>query len=134
MINKWKAKIVQRGLYNRRDPPWRKGLGINRESTVSISRTPVTILIQYLLEQNSSNCAKNKLSLINSVHLCLIVMNTILTVIHALKPNSLTHSLQIYYTGLIGPKSHTPWAWTAKRVPTIGVVYGKNLSVSECNC
>ena len=110
MINKWKAKIVQRGLYNRRNPPQKEDPRINRESTVAISRTPVTILIQYLLEQNSSDCVENKLSLINSIHLCLIVVNTILTVIHALKPSSLTHFLQIYYTGLTGPRSHTPWA------------------------
>ena len=118
MINKWKAKIVQRGLYNRRNPQWREDPGINREGTVAISRTLVTILIQYLLEQSSSDCAENKLSLMNSIHLCLIVMNTILTVIHALKPSSLTHSLQIYYTRLTGPRSHTPWAWVAKCVPT----------------
>ena len=110
MINKWKAKIVQRGLYNRRNPPQKEDPRINRESTVAISRTPVTILIQYLLEQSSSDCAENKLSLINSIHLCLIVVNAILTVIHALKPRSLTHFLQIYYTGLTGPRSHTPWA------------------------
>ena len=96
-----------------------KGFGINRESIIAISRTPVTILIQYLLEQSSSDCAENKISLINSVHLCLIVVNSILIVIHALKPNSLTHSLQIYCTRLTGPRSHTPWAWVAKRVPTI---------------
>ena len=118
MINKWKAKIVQRGLYNKRNPPWREDPRINRESTVAISRTPITSLIQYLLEQSSSDCAENKLSLINSIHLCLIVMNTILTVIHALKPSSLTHSLQIYCTELTGPRSHTPWAWAAKRVPS----------------
>ena len=126
MINKWKAKIVQMGLYNRRNPPWREDSGINREGIVAISRTPVTILIQYLLEQRSSDCAENKLSLINSIHLCLIVVNTILTVIHALKPSSLTHFLQIYCTGLTGPRSHTPWAWVAKRVPT--TVYFKNLT------
>ena len=119
MINKWKAKIFQMGLYNRRNPPWRKDSGINRESTVAISRTPVTILIQYLLEQSSLDCAENKLYLINSVHLCLIVVNSILIVIHALKPSSLTHSLQIYCTRLTGPRSHTPWAWVAKRVPII---------------
>ena len=95
-----------------------KGFGINRESTIAISRTPVTILIQYLLEQSSSDCAENKLSLINSIHLCLIVVNTILTVIYTLKPSSLTHSLQIYCTRFIGPRSHTPWAWAAKRVLT----------------
>ena len=118
MINKWKTKIVQRRLYNKRNPPWREGPGINRESTVAISRTPVTILIQYLLEQSSSDCAENKLSLINSIHLCLIVLNTLLTVIYTLKPSSLTHSLQIYCTGLTGLRSHTPWAWAAKRVPS----------------
>ena len=133
MINKWKAKIVKRGLYNRRNPPWRGDPGNNRESTVVISRTHVTILIQYLLEQSSSDCVENKLSLINSVHLCLIVMNIILIVIHALKPSSLTHSLQIYCTGLTGLRSHTPWAWAAKRVHTIGVVCKKSLCVSECN-
>ena len=121
MINKWKAKIVQRGLFNRRNPPWREDPGINREGTIAISRTPVTILIQYLLEQNFSDCAKNKLSLINSIHLCLIVMNTMLTIIHALKPSFLTHSLQIYCIGLTGPRSHTPWAWAAKRVPTFSI-------------
>ena len=108
MINKWKAKIVQRGLYNRRNPPWRENPGMNRESIVVISRTLVTILIQYLLEQSSLDCAENKLSLINSIHLCLIVVNTILNVIHALKSSFLTHSLQIYCTGLTGPRSHTP--------------------------
>ena len=127
MINKWKAKIVQRGLYNRRNPPWRKDLGINREGTIAISRTPVTIPIQYLLEQNSSDCAENKLSLINSIHLCLIVVNTILTVIHALKPSFLTHSLQIYCIGLTDPRSHTPWAWAVKRVPTN--IITKNITV-----
>ena len=108
MINKWKAKIVKNELYNKKNLPWREDPRINRENIVAISRTPVTILIQYLLEQNSSDCAENKLSLINSVHLCLIVMNTILTVIHALKSSSLTHSLQIYYIELISPRSHTP--------------------------
>ena len=44
-----------------------------------------------------------------------------LIVVHALKPNSLTHSLQIYCTGLTGPRSHTSWAWVAKRDPTIFV-------------
>ena len=118
IINKWKTKIVQKGLYNRRNPPWREDPRINRESTVAISRTPVTIIIQYLLEQSSSDCTENKLSLINSVHFCLSVMNTILTVIHALKPNSLTNSLQIYCTGLTDPRFHTSWTWATKRVPT----------------
>ena len=124
MIDKWKTKIVKRGLYNRRNPPWRGDPGINRESIVAISRTPVTILIQYLLEQSSSDYAKNKLSLINSIHFCLIVMNTILTVIHALKSSSLIHFLQIYYIGLTGPRFHTPWVWVAKRVHTIIFIHG----------
>ena len=50
-------------------------------------------------------------------------MNTTLTVIHALKPSSLTHSLQIYCIGLTNPKSHTPRAWAAKRVPTESMIY-----------
>ena len=110
MINKWKAKIIQRGLYNKRNPPWREDPRINRESTVAISRTPVTILIQYLLEQNFLDCAKNKLSLINSIHLCLIVVNTILIVIHALKSSSLTHSTNLLY-----------WAHWSKISYTLGL-------------
>ena len=133
MINKGKAKIIQRGLYHRRNPPWREDPGINRESIVVILRISVTILIQYLLEQSFSDCAENKFSLINSIHLYLIVVNTILTVIHALKPSSLTHSLQIYCTWLTGPRSHTPQAWAVKRVTIIGTVCGKSLCVSECN-
>ena len=78
----------------------------------------VTATTQDVLEKNSLDCAESQPSLINSVHLYLIVMNTILTVIHALKPSSLTHSLQIYCTGITGPRSHTSWAWAAKRVPT----------------
>ena len=66
-----------------------------------------------------SDCAEDQPSLINSVHPCLTVINTILTVIHALRPSSLTHPLQIYCTGLTGPRSHTSWAWVAKRDPTI---------------
>ena len=42
-----------------------------------------------------------------------------LTVVHTLKSSSLTHSLQIHCIGLIGLRSHTSWAWTEKRDPTI---------------
>ena len=78
-----------------------------------------SLFLQNVLEKSSSDCAEDQPSLINSVHLCLIVTNTILTVIHALKHSSLTHSLQIYCSGLTGPRSHTSWAWAAKRVPTL---------------
>ena len=57
--------------------------------------------------KSSSDRAEDQSSLINSVHFCLIVMNTILIVIHALKSSSLTHYLQIYCTGFTGPRSHT---------------------------
>ena len=36
---------------------------------------------------------------------------------HSLGPSSSTHSLQIYCTGLIGPRSHTSWAWAPKTCP-----------------
>ena len=65
------------------------------------------------------DCAEDQTSLINSVHLYLTVMNITLTVTHALRPSSPTHSLQIYCTGLIGPRSHTSWAWAGKRDPTV---------------
>ena len=73
--------------------------------------------------KSSSDCAEDQPSLINSVHPCLIVMNTILTVIYTLKPSSLIHSLQIYCTGFTGPRCHTPWAWAVKRVPTIFIYF-----------
>ena len=85
------------------------------------------------IRKSFSDCVEDQLSLVNSVHLCLTVMNTILTVIHALRPSSSTHSLQIYCTALTGPRSHTSWAWAEKHNPTIGAIYGKSLCVSECN-
>ena len=42
-----------------------------------------------------------------------------LVVVHALKPSSSTHSLQIYCSGLTGPRSHTSWVWAKKRDPTV---------------
>ena len=39
--------------------------------------------------------------MINPVHPCFTAMNTTLVVAHALKPNSSSHSLQIYCIGLI---------------------------------
>ena len=47
-----------------------------RESTVAISTAPVTIIIQHLLEQISSDCAEERFSQINLVHLCLIITKT----------------------------------------------------------
>ena len=83
--------------------------------------------------EGSSDCAEDQSSLINPVHLNLIVTNTILTVIRVLKPGSLTHSLQIYRTGFIGLRCHTSWAWAEKHDSTIGSVCGKNSCVNECN-
>ena len=60
--------------------------------------------------------------MINPVHPYFTVINTALAVGHALKPSSSSHSLQIYYTGLTGPRSHTSWAWAAKRDPTSVIV------------
>ena len=41
---------------------------------------------------------------------------------NSLEPSSSTHSLQIYYIGLIGPISHTFWAWTVNRDPTVFIL------------
>ena len=70
----------------------------------------------------SSDRADDQPSQINLVHLCLTVINTMLTVVHALKPSSSTHSLQIYCIGLAGPRSHTSWAWAEKHDPTIYIL------------
>ena len=45
-----------------------------------------------------------------------------LAVVHAVKPSSLTHSLQIYCTELSGPRSHTSWAWAEKHDLTIIII------------
>ena len=66
--------------------------------------------------EGSSTCVEDQSSLINSVHLSLIVTNTMLTTVHTLKPSSSTHSLQIYCTGFTDPRSHTSCA--EKRDPT----------------
>lgn len=78
------------------------------DGVIIVSRTPVTNFIQYLLEQSSSDCAEYKLSLINSFRLYLIVTNTILIVVHALKPSSLAYSLQIHCIELVGSESTHP--------------------------
>ena len=68
--------------------------------------------------KSSSNRAEDQSSLVNSVHLSLIVKNTVLTVVHTLKPSSLAHPLQIHCTGLTGLKSHASWVQAEKCDPT----------------
>ena len=91
-------------------------VGGRREASIKWGLTTTT---RGGTKKSSSDCAKDQPSLINSVHPCLIVMNTILTVIHILQFSFLTHYLQIYYTGFTVPRSHTSWAWAAKYVPTV---------------
>ena len=69
--------------------------------------------------KSSPDCAEDQSSLANSVHLSSIVRNTVITVVHTLKPNSLVHSLQIHCTQLTGLRSHVSWAWPEKRNPTV---------------
>ena len=69
--------------------------------------------------KSSPNHAEDQFSPVNLVHLNLIIKNTVITVVHALRPSSLAHSLQIHYTGLTGLRSHASWAWPEKRDPTI---------------
>ena len=57
-------------------------------------------------KNSSSDRAEDQSSLVNSVHLSSIVKNTVLTVVHTLKPSSLVRSLQIHCTGLTGLRSH----------------------------
>ena len=58
------------------ETPENRGEERGRESVVAISTTPVTIVIQYILDKSSSDCAKDKLSCANMVHFCLIVLET----------------------------------------------------------
>ena len=50
MINKCKIKIVQRELYNVRDPPWRRNWKFVRKRTIAAWIIAVTIFNQYILE------------------------------------------------------------------------------------
>ena len=84
-------------------------------------------------EKGSPSCAEDQSSQMHPVRLNLIVKNTVMTVVHTLKLNSLAHSLQIHCTGLTGLMSHASWAWPEKRDPTIDAVYGKSLCVGECD-
>ena len=68
--------------------------------------------------KSSSNRAEDQSSLVNSVHLSLIVKNTVLTIVHTLKPSSLAHSLQIHCTRLTGLRPHASWARAEKHDPT----------------
>ena len=70
-------------------------------------------------EKSSSDRAKDQSSLVNSVHLSLIVKNIVLTAVHTLKPSSLAYSLQIHCTELTGLRSHASWAWAEKLDPTL---------------
>ena len=85
------------------------------------------------IKKGSPDRAEDQSSLMNPVRLNLIIKNTMMTVVHTLKPSSLAHSLQIHYTGLAGPRSHAFWAWPKKRVLTIGAVCGKSLCIGECD-
>ena len=74
-------------------------------------------------KESSSFHAEDQSFLENSVHLSLIVKNTMVTVVHTLKPSSLTHSLQIHCTGLTSQRSHTSWAKAEKLDPTVTILY-----------
>ena len=50
MINKCKIKIVQRELYNVRDPPWKRDWKFVRKRTIAVWIIAVTIFNQYILE------------------------------------------------------------------------------------
>ena len=52
--------------------------------------------------------SRRKSSWISSVHLCMIIMNTMTNDCSSPKPNFLAHSLQIHCIGPAGPRSHPP--------------------------
>ena len=47
---------------------------------------------------------------------CHLIQHLLLT--NSLRPSSFIHSLQIYCPELIGPRSHTFWAWAVNIPPT----------------
>ena len=75
------------------------------------------------IKKCSLDRAEDQSSLMNPIRLNLIVKNTMMTIVHTLKPSSLAHSLLIHCIGLAGPRSHAFWAWPEKRVPTLYISF-----------
>ena len=107
-INKWRVKIAWRELYNVRDPPRRRGQKICKENTVALSTATVIKSKRNILKNYSPQTLprKNFCAPHLSIH-CFSLLSYHLSLLRSLsislKPNFLTHSLQIYCTGLLKP-------------------------------
>ena len=106
MINKCRIKIVQKELYNVRDPPQigdRKNHRRKHYSTLNcICNCFQLIHIRtYLLRPGQEWIYLDQ----SFLFLFDYLSNLFYPLFNSLGPNSLTHSLQIYYVGFIGPIS-----------------------------
>ena len=128
MINKYRIRTIQRKLYNVRAPP-REGDGKNRERILQqhkLSLYPTVInLYKFDLLGLKVHSHQNLLFVFD----CHLIQYQPLS--NPLGPSSSTHSLQIYCTGLIGPKSHTSWTQVPK---TVSLHYTLHVIKSMCFC
>ena len=95
--NNWKEGLM--GQVPTLGTPFkRKETTIKREwrETKRAGQTPLPQQQTRGTRKSSSFHVEDQTFLENSVHLNLIMRNTVITIVHTLKPNSLAHSLQIH--------------------------------------
>ena len=125
MINRCRVKMSQKGLYKLRDSTQKRGPGGRKMRELWYHLYPVQAV--YMNE-----------CLLGYEYLCPQIVNPFSYMILFLRnhledsyqplsnspgPSSLTHFLQIYCIGLIGPIHHITWAWTSNRDPTMAFAF-----------
>ena len=127
MINKCRIRMVQKELYNVRDPPLEGDLK-NRERTLQQSKLSLYPIVINLYECDLLRLKVHWYQNLLFVFNCHLIQYQPLS--NSLGPSSLTHSLQIYCIGLIGPRSHTSWAWAVNQVSTVTMIYNNETNHS----
>ena len=86
----WWDKYLPRDPIQEKENYYKKGVKRDKEGG---AKTP-----QHIegIKKDSPDCDEDQSSLMKPVHPNLIVQSTMMTVVHTLKPSSLTHSLQIH--------------------------------------
>ena len=99
MINKCRIKMVQRDLYNVRDPPWKGERKLIKEHCSNQN-----YICNWFVRQNTS-LDSEFIQLYSPCSWSLL--NPYESLSNSLGSSSSTHSLQIYCTRLTGSRSHT---------------------------
>ena len=106
MINKWRAKINGKEVYNVRNPPGMGDRKIDRGKTVAVCIILESFCHQVLENQEEEPIlgSSPRINFHTSPHVLVIqsTYNHIQLLRSSLKPNSWTHSLQIYCIGPVG--------------------------------